>query len=154
MTTSISLGHRWQYCIIILSPRWNFVTTQILKDWHLATYVAVLAAIDIILLTIVTAIPEARSIGKLVVDQEHPPFRDATGVTVLSLIHDCESQQRGVDTYWFVILFGYKLVLQIIVTVLAFLVCSTKVNIEALNDHRAVQVSMASLNLLYYYYYA
>lgn len=58
----------------------------------------------------------------------------------MSLIHDCESQQKGVDTYWFVLLFGYKLVLQIIVTVLAFLICSTKVNIEALNDHRAVQV--------------
>ena len=60
----------------------------------------------------------------------------------MSLIHDCESQQRGIDTYWFVLLFGYKLVLQIIVTVLAFLVCSTKVNIEALNDHRAVQVRL------------
>lgn len=58
----------------------------------------------------------------------------------MSLIHDCESQKKGVDTYWFVVLFGYKLVLQIIVTVLAFLVCSTKVEIEALNDHRAVQV--------------
>ena len=58
----------------------------------------------------------------------------------MSLIHDCESQEKGVDTYWFVLLFGYKLVLQIIVTVLAFLICSTKVEIEALNDHRAVQV--------------
>ena len=61
-------------------------------------------------------------------------------MTVVSLIHDCESQVKGIDTYWFVILFGYKLVLQIIVTVLAFLICSTKVEIEALNDHRAVQV--------------
>ena len=62
----------------------------------------------------------------------------------MSLIHDYESQQRGVDTYWFVLLFGYKLVLQIIVTVLAFLVCSTKVNIEVLNDHRAVQVCLTN----------
>ena len=41
-------------------------------------YVAVLVAIDVILLTVVTAIPEARSVGKLVVDQEHPPFRDVS----------------------------------------------------------------------------
>ena len=56
---------------------------QILKDWHLAMYVAVLAIIDIILLTIVTAIPEARSVGKLVVDQEHPPFRDVSIIIIL-----------------------------------------------------------------------
>lgn len=56
---------------------------QILKDWHLAMYVAVLAIIDIVLLTIVTAIPEARSVGKLVVDQEHPPFRDVSIIIIL-----------------------------------------------------------------------
>ena len=64
---------------------------------------------------------------------------------MISLIHDCESLKKGVDTYWFVLLFGYKLILQIAVTVLAFLVCSTKVEIEALNDHRAIQVS--SMNI-------
>ena len=58
---------------------------QILKDWHLAMYVAVLAIIDIILLTIVTAIPEARSVGKLVVDQEHPPFRDVSIIIIITL---------------------------------------------------------------------
>ena len=58
---------------------------QILKDWHLAMYVAVLAIIDIILLTIVTAIPEARSVGKLVVDQEHPPFRDVRIIIIITL---------------------------------------------------------------------
>ena len=60
---------------------------QIIKDWHLAMYVAVLAAIDIILLTVVTAIPEARSVGKLVVDQEHPPFRDVS----VAYMHDFQS---------------------------------------------------------------
>ena len=70
----------------------------------------------------------------------------------MSLIHDCESQQRGVDTYWFILLFGYKLVLQVVVTVLAFLVCSTKVNIEALNDHRAVQVHLTNFIVLLIFY--
>ena len=51
---------------------------QVLKDWHLAIYVAVLVAIDVVLLSVVTAIPEAQSIGKLVTDQEHPPFRDVS----------------------------------------------------------------------------
>ena len=41
-------------------------------------YVAVLVAIDIIMLSVVTAIPEARSVGKLVVDHEHPPFKDVS----------------------------------------------------------------------------
>ena len=46
-------------------------------------YVAMLAAIDILLLTVVTAIPEARSVGKLVIDQEHPPFRDVSTTNLL-----------------------------------------------------------------------
>lgn len=50
-------------------------------------YVAVLAVIDIILLTIVTAIPEARSVGKLVVDQEHPPFRDVSIIILSPCTH-------------------------------------------------------------------
>ena len=54
------------------------IRDRILKDWHLAVYVAVLVAIDVILLSTVTAIPEARSVGKLVVDQEQLPFRDVS----------------------------------------------------------------------------
>lgn len=50
-------------------------------------YVAILAAIDIILLTVVTAIPEARSVGKLVIDQEHPPFRDVSKPNLPILIN-------------------------------------------------------------------
>ena len=64
----------------------------------MAIYVAVLAAIDIILLTVVTAIPEARSVGKLVVDQEHPPFRDVSMTIDLSLLtsHNLVHQMRDI----------------------------------------------------------
>ena len=46
---------------------------QILKDWHLAMYVLLLVIIDLVMLIAVTAVPAARSIGKLVPDQENPP---------------------------------------------------------------------------------
>ena len=52
-----------------LSP---FFQTQILKNWHLAVYVLVLVIIDLVMLIAVTAVPAARSIGKLVPDQENP----------------------------------------------------------------------------------
>ena len=44
----------------------------------MALYVAVLVVIDVVMLSVITAIPEARSVGKLVVDQEHPPFKDVS----------------------------------------------------------------------------
>ena len=46
---------------------------QILKDWQLALYVLILVIIDLVMLTIATSFPDARSIGKLVQDQENPP---------------------------------------------------------------------------------
>lgn len=52
-----------------LSP---FFQTQILQNWHLAVYVLVLVIIDLVMLIAVTAVPAARSIGKLVPDQENP----------------------------------------------------------------------------------
>lgn len=55
-----------------------FENLQVLKDWHLAIYVAILVAIDVVLLSVVTAIPEAQSIGKLVIDHEHPPIKDVS----------------------------------------------------------------------------
>ena len=53
-----------------LSP---FFQTQILKNWHLAAYVLALVIIDLVMLIAVTAVPAARSIGKLVSDRENPP---------------------------------------------------------------------------------
>ena len=43
------------------------------------------------------------------------------------------------DTYWLVPLFGYKLILQFIATVLALLLCTVKVGIKTLDDSRYTQ---------------
>lgn len=61
-------------------------------------------------------------------------------MTQVALIYDCQSQQAGLDTYWLVALFGYKLVLQLIATVLAVLLCAIRVGLKALDDSRYVLV--------------
>ena len=43
------------------------------------------------------------------------------------------------DTYWLVPLFGYKLILQFIATVLALLLCTVQVEIKTLDDSRYTQ---------------
>lgn len=61
-------------------------------------------------------------------------------MTQVALIYDCQSRQAGLDTYWLVALFGYKLVLQLIATVLAVLLCAIRVGLKALDDSRYVLV--------------
>lgn len=52
-------------------------------------------AIDVVLLSVVTAIPEALSVGKLVVDQEHPPFKDVSRGGQSSSTRSCKYFPAG-----------------------------------------------------------
>ena len=67
------------------------------------------------------------------------PHQQADGVTQVAFIYDCQSRRAGLDTYWLVPLFGYKLILQFIATVLALLLCTVQVEIKTLDDSRYTQ---------------
>ena len=55
---------------------------QAIKDWHLIVFVAVLAAVDIVILTVATAIPTARLKAKLEPNEENK--FDETGVRMFA----------------------------------------------------------------------
>lgn len=54
-------------------PDSNFFTSeQTWKDWHLMVVVMAFVLIDVITLTVVTAVPEARDAPTLIQDEQNP----------------------------------------------------------------------------------
>ncbi|KAL5470791.1 hypothetical protein EMCRGX_G028810 [Ephydatia muelleri] len=108
---------------------------RVVKDWMIVVLISVLAGIDVIILVIVTAVPELRTTAVFKQSTEYPQIvSGAFHDTTINCILICDSQKGY--TIWHGVLFGYKGLIQVIAILLAF--GTRKVKVKGLNDSKYI----------------
>eukprot|EP00731_Ephydatia_muelleri_P021194 Em0013g921a len=108
---------------------------RVVKDWMIGVLISVLAGIDVIILVIVTAVPELRTTAVFKQSTEYPQIvSGAFHDTTINCILICDSQKGY--TIWHGVLFGYKGLIQVIAILLAF--GTRKVKVKGLNDSKYI----------------
>ncbi|KAL5470787.1 hypothetical protein EMCRGX_G028806 [Ephydatia muelleri] len=127
------LGKMYRVYYIFNNPKPN--KKRVVKDWMIGVLISVLAGIDVIILVIVTAVPELRTTAILKQSTEYPQIvSGAFHDTAINCIFICDSQKGY--TIWHGVLFGYKGLIQVIAILLAF--GTRKVKVKGLNDSKYI----------------
>eukprot|EP00731_Ephydatia_muelleri_P021190 Em0013g917a len=127
------LGKMYRVYYIFNNPKPN--KKRVVKDWMIGVLISVLASIDVIILVIVTAVPELRTTAVLKQSTEYPQIvSGAFHDTTINCIFICDSQKGY--TIWHGVLFGYKGLIQVVAILLAF--GTRKVKVKGLNDSKYI----------------
>eukprot|EP00731_Ephydatia_muelleri_P021183 Em0013g910a len=127
------LGKMYRVYYIFNNPKPN--KKRVIKDWMIGVLISVLAGIDVIILVIVTAVPELRTTAVLKQSTEYPQIVSGIfHVTTINCIFICDSQKGY--TIWHGVLFGYKGLIQVVAILLAF--GTRNVKVKGLNDSRHI----------------
>eukprot|EP00731_Ephydatia_muelleri_P021210 Em0013g937a len=111
------LGKMYRVYYIFNNPKPN--KKRVVKDWMIGVLISVLAGIDVIILVIVTTVPELRTTAILKQSTEYPQIVSGKGYTI-----------------WHGVLFGYKGLIQVIAILLAF--GTRKVKVKGLDDSKYI----------------
>eukprot|EP00731_Ephydatia_muelleri_P021186 Em0013g913a len=113
------LGKMYRVYYIFNNPKPNKKRGVMIKDWMIGVLISVLAGIDVIILVIVTAVPELRTTAVLKQSTEYPQIVSGKGYTI-----------------WHGVLFGYKGLIQVVAILLAF--GTRKVKVKGLDDSKYI----------------
>eukprot|EP00731_Ephydatia_muelleri_P021180 Em0013g907a len=139
------LGKMYRVYYIFNNPKPN--KKRVIKDWMIGVLISVLAGIDVIILVIVTAVPELRTTAVLKHSTAYPQIVSGIfHVTTINCIFICDSQKGY--TIWHGVLFGYKGLIQVVAILLAF--GTRNVKVKGLNDskHIAAIIYVTSICLV------
>ncbi|KAL5470784.1 hypothetical protein EMCRGX_G028803 [Ephydatia muelleri] len=129
------LGKMYRVYYIFNNPKPNKKRGVMIKDWMIGVLISVLAGIDVIILVIVTAVPELRTTAVLKQSTEYPQIvSGAFHDTTINCIFICDSQKGY--TIWHGVLFGYKGLIQVVAILLAF--GTRKVKVKGLDDSKYI----------------
>lgn len=133
----------WRTYYIFHNPELSQQRRKSMNDWLLVVIIAVCAAVDLMVETVVASIDSARYTVVTQGDMEYPNTIDEHGITVQYIATTCTSSS---EPYWLSILFGYKVLIQVTGVILAFKIRT--VHIKDLNDTKETSAILYITSIL------